>query len=148
MNKAEKSLKKYNDYISSPGDKKLTECMYYLHDAYDGMSAEDKENAYLYTLVNFPETIAYAMLKLSSIKIDVAERFREEYKESYKNWLEDIETDLVVGFGDVKIFLTYAKLYIYGMNAHVDTLKKLIEKKFSEQKEERDRQEWIHKKIY
>ena len=148
MVRIRKSLKNYKAYLEKPGEKDIVEYMGYLHDAYPDMSAEEKENAYLYTLVTFPETIAYAMLKLSSIKIDVAERFREEYKASYKSWLEDIEADLFMGFGDDRIFLTYAKLYIYGMNAHVETLMKQIEGKFSKQKEERERNEWIHKKIY
>lgn len=151
MTKSKKALKKYNDYIAGNGEKNLTEYMYLLHDVYPELSPDDKENAYLYTIVNFPQTIAYAMLKLSSIKLDVAEKFREEYKKSYKPFLDDIDADLSVGFGDDKIFLTYARMYVYGMNEHIETLMGRIEKKFKEMREEREeteRQEWIHKKIY
>ena len=148
MFQIEQPIDKYNEYIKSDGEKHLDECCVLIHDIYNEVDAEEKENIYLYVLSTFPETIAYAMLKLSSIKLDVVERFYDEYRDSYKSWLDDIETLLVIAFGDVKIFLTYAKLYISGMNAHVDTLMKQIEKKFKEQKEEKERLEWIHKKIY
>ena len=151
MTKSKKALKKYNDYISGGGEKNLTEYMYLLHDVYPELYPEDKENAYLYTIVNFPQTIAYAMLKLSSIKLDVTEKFREEYKQSYKSFLDDIDADLSMGFGDDRIFLTYARMYVYGMNEHIETLMGKIETKFKEmrkEREEKERQEWIHKKIY
>ena len=148
MIRVKNSVKKYNDYIESNKEKNLSECMYYLHDAYTDMDTEEKENAYIHTLVNFPETIGYAMLKLSSNKLNVTEKYYQEYKEGYKEWLENIETDLIVGFGDVGIFLTYARLYILGMNEHVDTLKERIERIFKERKDEREHLEWIHKKVF
>jgi len=131
IGKRKKLLKKYNDFITQNSGFSLAEYMYVLHDVYPIMDSSQKEDAYLFTLINYQETIAYAMLKLSSLKLDVTKRFREEYKSSYKQWLENIETDLYIGFGDDKIFLTYAKLYIYGMNTHVDKLIKQIENKFS-----------------
>ena len=150
MKREKRTVKKYREYISGDGYKTLIESMALLHEAYNDMLPEQKEEAYIHTLMTFPETIAYAMLKLSSLKIDVAERFRDEYQKAYKTWLEDIETELVLGFGveGVGIFLTYAKLYILGMNEHVDTLMGRIEETFSKRKEERERQGWIHKKIY
>ena len=142
------AIKKYREYMSGDGDKTLTEYMYYLHDVYDGLGPEEKEDAYLFTLSTFPETIGYAMLKLSSLKINVVERFSAEYKDAYKDWLEDIGASLCMGFGDDKIFLTYAKLYICGMTEHVDTLSKRIEDTFKKRKEDKERSEWMHKKIF
>lgn len=141
-------LKRYNDYMKHGEDKSLSEFMYHLHNAYKSLDAEEKERAYLYTLNTFPETMGYAMLKLSSVKLNVFERFEAEYRDSYKKWLEDIETDLCVGFGDDKVFLTYAKLYICGMTDCVDALSKKIEDTFKKRKEEKERTEWIHKKIF
>ena len=90
------------------------------------------------------------MLKGATIKADVKERFKKQYKESYMVWLEGIETDLAIGFGESNIdtFITYARLNIQGMSEGTTELADRIEKKFRADYFESERREWLTKKIY
>ncbi len=147
MIREKRYIRKFKEYADTK-DRDFTKYMALLHDAYPMLDTEEKETVYLDVLSSFPQTIAYAMLKLSSLKLNVTDKFFEEYRDSYKNWLEDVETDLVIGFGDTGIFLTYAKMYIYGLNEHVSVLTDKIKNVFEQRKHNREVNEWMHKKIY
>lgn len=147
MIREKRYISKFKEYADSK-DKDFTKYMVLLHDAYPNLDTEEKENVYLDVLSSFPQTIAYAMLKLSSLKLNVTENFFEEYRDSYKSWLEDVETDLLIGFGNTGIFLTYAKMYIFSMNDNVSVLTDKIRTVFEQRKRDREVKEWLNKKIY
>ena len=140
-------ISKLNNYLH--GDEvERTQYMALLHDAFPLMDTEDKEKAYVDTFMRFPETLAYAMLKMSTDKGKIKDSYWDEYKESYRDYLEDIETDLVIAFGDVGVFLTYTKLYILNMGKYTDELAEHIVKVFKDRKFEKEHDEWLHKRIF
>lgn len=147
MIREKRYIRKFKEYADSK-DRNLSNYMALLHDAYPYLDANEKERVYLDVLSSFPQTIAYAMLKLSSLKLSVNDNFFEEYRDSYKNWLEDIETELIIGFGNTGILLTYAKMYILSMTDNVSILTEKIRTVFEQRKHDREVATWINKKIY
>ncbi len=115
--KLTKDLELFNNYTKSEGELKLTDYMFYLHPVYPHLPNAEKEKVVVNTLRLFPQTQAYAVLKGISNRLELPENFPDEYKETgYKGFIDDIETELLIGFGDIDVFLTYAKLYCTGVN--------------------------------
>ncbi len=145
---AEKAIEQLNKYLDAADFADRTKYVSVLHEAFPYLDAESKEKILIDTLSFFPETIAYAMLKLSIKNIDIEGLFRNEYKSSMESFMEDIETDLVIAFGDPELFLTYAKLYVLGLNGMSDSLKKKISVRFMQMKCSREYDEQRNKATF
>lgn len=142
------AIRKLNKYLSKTDFKNRTEYACMMHDAFPLLSPEEKENALTDMLSHFPETIAYTMLKLSIKGIDVENFFRDEYRSSMKDFIEDVETDILIAFGDIELFHTYAKMYLAGMGKTKDILQKKISDRFIELKCEREYNDVRNKPVY
>ncbi len=128
-----------DDFDRAQGNKDttLTEYMYYLHNAFPLMEDKDKEYVLVEVLGRFPLAYAYALLKLAGNRIDVADTWASEYKETgYKGFIDDVEADLEMGFGDIRPFLTYARLYIANANSITSDLADKIKHSFAERRRE------------
>ena len=142
-----KEIQDFNDYLKNDTLYRTT-YMGLLHYAFPLMDNDTKEEVYTDTMMRFPETVAYAMLKLSTDKTDVKDRYWDEYKESYKSYLDDIESDLYMAFDDLDIFLTYVRLNVLNMAEYTDKLGKHIENVLRGRHLEKEKDEWINKKIF
>ncbi|WP_148661986.1 hypothetical protein [Butyrivibrio hungatei] len=115
----------------------LTEYMYYLHSAFPLMEDKDKEHVLVEVLERFPLAYAYALLKLSGRKINIVDYWAEEYKETgYKSFIDDVEADIEMGFGNIELFITYSRLYIPDANSITSELADKIKYSFAERRRE------------
>ena len=144
--KEKPEILKFNTYLAQ-GDIKRDEYCALLHEAFPLMSVEDKERVFVDTFKRFPETLDYAMLKMSTIISNVKEKYWDEYKGTYRDFLEDVETDLLIAFGDIDIFLTYSRLYVVNMSICAEELSEHILKNFKERHYEREKARWEVKRI-
>ena len=75
---------RFNNYLKQ-GNIKRDEYCAYLHDAFPLMSIEDRERVYVNTFKMFPETLSYAMLKMSTEISNVKEDYWDEYRQKMDN---------------------------------------------------------------
>lgn len=110
--KVVKQFHDFNNYVKNTECPEITEFMYYLHPIYPYLSVGKKEEMVIAALEIFPQLKAYALLKNVSDKLELPEKFSKEYKETnLASFIDDCETNLIMGFGEVETFRTYAKLY-------------------------------------
>ncbi len=129
--KLTRSFELFNSYLEHEDELKITDYMFYLHPIYPHLPTDLKEKVVINTLRLFPQIQAYAILKGISNKIGLPERFPDEYKETgYKGFIDDIEAELIIGFGDIDVFLTYAKLYCTGVNDAITSLSDKVHNNF------------------
>lgn len=144
-------LKKLDRYLKWHYKIELDHYMYLIHDGFSLLASEQKEQIYVDVISRFPETIGYAMLKGATIKGNFKNRFYNEYAHSYMEWMENIETSLIMGIGEenLEIFVTYVKLYVDGTSLSIDELTKIIDEKFHKDYFESEANKgWAHKKIF
>lgn len=142
------AIRKLNKYLKKSDLDNFDEYCYKMRPAFPLMSPEDKEKALVDTLTIFPETVAYAMLKLSINEMDVQDFFRTEYKSSLEGFIENIEADILMAFGDVDLFLTYAKMYVIGMNGFTQEIRRKLSDRFLHMKCEREYNEAKNRPAY
>ncbi len=137
-----------NRYLENSDTNDFDKYCSLMHPAFPLMSPEMKEKALIDTLSLYPETVAYAMLRLSIRDIDVKDFFKTEYRSSLEGFIEDTETGILIAFGDVELFLTYARMYIIGMNGFTEKLKKRLLDRFSLMKCEREYDEYKNRPAF
>ncbi len=130
----DKKIEVFN-YYRTMSDINRSEYMHYLHDIFTIFDVGTREMILKETMELFPETVAFALLSDANDSSNISDMYPEEYSETQlKSFLDNIETDLIVGFGDVELFLTYARLYKNDVLSQKAIIGEKIRKNFIELK--------------
>ncbi len=95
-----------------------------MHNIRNILYNDELEQAILYTISEFPEVMVWSMIEASDPNKQIRGQYYNEYEKSIQEPMDEIDTDLYIGFGDeyIDVIHTYTRLYIDNYHDLVDRI--------------------------